>query len=437
MIVNETLGAHGFLETESSAKLLRAFVFRYSASTPKVEATPPGARHGIGKGCGQMLKFKDRGLVETLAELSHEYRHYQQEHGREKVHGATRHRIASEMQRARERFQRLLSQWVQDESLRSAWNSHFYDGGPLPDAPRLATPPAFKGLTESGATIEVRPSEDGGYDIVVDGSVERHEAVPWHLDPDMIEPIQIGEHTCREAHGLPPQAIGALADFLGAPGSEPPWRWLPALFEEGLVDETFGLTPRGFRVLGKAAARAVGEPTPITFGILAADGARARLFVLNAVDGEYAPTIAPLVEVLETTNPQQRTGDRDLFSDTRPGLRREGPQGPRHGVNDRREGHRRDVDRRFAFLIAKQAGDVWRKHGVSRALLVASPGMLGLVRRAMARANPGQPPWSVRELPRNLTRLAPPALHDVLATDGLLPSRGRLPPLQPSPGAPT
>jgi protein required for attachment to host cells len=383
-----------------------------------------------------MAKQSNRKLVDALARIGREYRHYQQEHARESLDGATRHAMERRMHRLGARFEQFLSHWIQDPPLHDAWMRYLREGAPAPDEPLLGTPPVFKGVARSGARVEIRPSEDGRYDLIVDGSIERHEAVPWELAPDMIEPIQIGEHTCNEVHDVPPEVLKALAGSMARAGAEPPWQWVRGLFEDGLIDETFGLTARGFRVLGKAAPRPAGAPPPITFGILAADAARARLFVLQPTDGEYAPTVEPLLELLETTNPEQRTRDSDLFADTRPGLRREGPHGPRHGVSDRRDRHRRDAERRFASLILKEAVRVWQSHAVTRVVLVASPAMLGMLRRAMEHAPGGRPPWSIRELARGLTRLAAPALHDVLASDGLLPPRGRLPPLHPPPGAP-
>lgn len=379
----------------------------------------------------------DRKLVESLAQLGREYRHYQQEHERGRVDGTTRRRLEAKMQRLRERFERLVAHWIQDETLRGAWTKHFHEGGPAPDEPRIAAAPAFKGITETGSKVEVRPTEDGGYDVLVDGRIECHEKVPWHLDPDAIEPIQIGEHTCQEICDAPSDALAALVTYLATSEAEPPWRWSRALIEDGLIDDNFGLTPRGYRLVGKAAPRPLGAaPSPITFGILTADAAQARLFVLHVTHGEYVPTLAPLVEVSQTSQPHRRARDSDLFSDTRPGFRREGPHGPRHAVSDRRERQRREAERRFAARIIKEAVQVWRAHGVTRAILVASPAMLGVLRPVLSRTNDGSKPWSIRELARDLTQLAAPALHDVLAADGLVPPRGRLPPLRPSPGIP-
>jgi protein required for attachment to host cells len=361
-------------------------------------------------------------LIEQLSQLARQYRHFHLEH------------LPMRMRDVREKFERLLEHWVDDEALRHAWEKCLYEGGPAPDEPKMGTPPLFKGLDQVGSRIEVRPCDDGGYDVVADGSIEIHETVPWHLDPDMIEPIQIHEHECREICEAPPEALRALGEFLKTPRATPSWQWARALYEDGVIDDRFGLTPRGHRLLGKSAPRALGSEAPVRFGVLAADAARARVFVLQAESGEHAPTTAPLVEISETTHPDRRARDSEQFSDTRPGLQSEGPHGPRHAVSDRREGHRRDAEKRFAAQIVKEALRVWRAHGATRLILVASGPMLGALRVALGRVHSG--PSTILELARDLTRLAAPALHDALANEGLLPPRGRLPLRRPQPGLP-
>jgi protein required for attachment to host cells len=371
-------------------------------------------------------------LVELLGALAHQYRHDQQEHVREAAASPTRRALEAKMGRTLARFERLLAHWIDDEAVREAWREHLRRGHPAPETPRLQTPPVFRGTDEAGSRVLVLPRADGAYDVVVDGTVEVHEAVPWQLDPDLIEPFRIGEHLCRERTEAPAEALAALARFLATPFAEPPWRWLRTLYDDGLVDPDFGLTPRGYRLLGRALPRPVG-PALLRFGVVVADAARARMFVL-AVDDPVSATVSPMVEVDQLTRPDRRGRPSELLSDTRPGQRREAPEGPRHAVSDRREHHRRALERRFAAEVAGEAERIWRAHGVTRVIVVASPAMLGSLRPLLARG--GAKPWTVRELARDLTRLAPAALHDLLADDGLVPPRGRLPPLRPQAGAP-
>src|SRR5688572_22535003 len=71
------------------------------------------------------------------------------------------------------------------------------------------------------------------------------ESVPWHLDPDMTTPLEIGGHPFQERFAVPREAVLALAALATTPGGEPPWAWARALYEDGLIDLDFGLTPRG------------------------------------------------------------------------------------------------------------------------------------------------------------------------------------------------
>lgn len=380
------------------------------------------------------LRNEGHPLADVLVRLAAEYRHFQQEHEREPAERPTRRVLAAKVRRLGERFTQLLEQWVDDEDLRAQWTRHLLAGGEPPDEPHIEPPPLFAGITEAGSRVEIRLADDGGYDLLVDGRIERHETTRWHLDPDMIEPFQIGEYTCREVFDAPAEAIEALAAFVGASGVEPPWRFARALLADGLIDVNFGLMPRGRRAIGRGGPRLSEGPAYLSFGVLAVDGGRSRVFVLRTDDGEQVPTVSPLVEVAQTTNPDRRAKDSELFTDSRPGLRREAPQSPQHGVNDRRDGHRRDTERRFAAQVVAEAGRVFREHGVTRVAVVANPAMLGTLRPALKEL--ANVPWTVREIARDLSRLSPPALHDALAEDGALPPRGRMPSTRPQPGVP-
>jgi protein required for attachment to host cells len=374
----------------------------------------------------------------ALAQLAHEFRHYQQEHDREAPASATRHVLSKKMQRTEERFGRLVREFIEDEALSREWTKYLHEGGATPPGLETRVPPLFKGVDEAGSRVEIRPSEDGGFDIVVDSAIESHETVSWYRDPDMIGPTQIGQHVCRESTDVPLEALQALDTFLRTPQAEPPWQWLRALIDDGVIDANFSLTPRGDRLLGKSTPRAVTRDLPITFGVLAADGARARLFVLRTSSDLSVPSTEPLVEVSASTRPDSRTRDHRLFTDTRPGTRQGGPgtQGSRHGVNDHRENHRRAAEQRFATEVVQQAERVFREHDVTRVVVVASPSMLGVLRPNLERTKAGAQPWSTHELARDLTKLAPPAIHDALADGDLLPPRGRMPAILQSPGRP-
>ena len=373
--------------------------------------------------------------VALLRGLGDEYRHVEQEHRREPAsRGATRHRLAEQMRELDDRFERALAAWAPDESLRTSWREFLHGRAPAPDAPRIASPPTFKGKTDAGTIVEIRGATDG-YDILVDGARSDHSAVPWHLDPEVRGPVRIGEHMCEETFDAPPDAIAALTAFLaGAAG--PPHAWARELFEDGLIDPEFALTPRGRRCLDRARPAEPPAARARNFCVLVADAARARILVLDVDAASVGPTTSALVELAELTNPMLRTRDSEAVSDSGTG-RRGGAKTPLHSTPDHRDHRRRDIERHFAALVAEEAAGVWRRYPSCELVVVASPVMLGLLRPAIQRHIRAKDQIALHELVRDLTKLSAPMLHDLLADSALLPPRGRRPPIVAEPGLPT
>jgi len=374
--------------------------------------------------------------IDLLRKLGDEYRHVEQEHHREPPYrSAIRHRLEGQMRDLEAHFDRLLAEWTTDEALRMKWREFLHARGPSPDEPRLALPPLFKGRTDAGAVVEIRPVSDG-YDVVVDGMRTDHTRVPWHLDPDRRGPVQIGEHACEEMFDAPGDAIAALTDFL-AGRDEPPWRWARELFEDGLVDHELALTPRGRRCVERERPVAPPPaPSARNYCVLVADAARARVLEL-AVDRErFGSPTSVLVEVADLTNPMLRARDVEAVSDTRMG-RRGGAHTPLRTTDDHRDHRRRDIERHFAAVAAEEASGVWRRYPSCDLIVVASPVMLGLLRPAIERQIRAKDQITIHELARDLTKLSTPMLHDLLAEAALLPERGRREPLTPEPGLPT
>lgn len=158
-------------------------------------------------------------------------------------------------------------------------------------------------------------------------------------------------------------------------------------------------------------------------GILVADAARARIYTFEELAAPPGHPTQELRECVDLINPERRSRPSDLLSETRPGADRT-PSGRVHAVSDRREGHMRDLDRRFAADMTDAIHRLIREEGLHRLLLVASPRMLGYLREALeplVRSG-----ITVEHLERNLTRLSTPQLQDHLAGAGLLPARERL-----------
>src|SRR5919198_5729388 len=199
---------------------------------------------------------------ELLAELGRDYRRVQQNHAREPRESAGRRRMEAEMGRIARRFERALAFWVaRDDALQSAWRKYLYDDGPMPGGPSIDPPPLFRGETETGSRLEIRPAPDGGCDLFTDGARVEHQAVPWSFDPGAGGSVSVGQFVCRELFEAPAEAVRELARFAANPGAgnEPPWRYARELFADGLIDGEFALTRRGRRLLSRAPA----EPSPL------------------------------------------------------------------------------------------------------------------------------------------------------------------------------
>ncbi len=376
-------------------------------------------------------------FVEALTRLGDDRHKLVEAHARQSEGSAAKQALAHRLDELDARFERITAHWLAselDERERLAWATYFYEGGRPPRSSAGAPPPLFEGVTESGAQVMVYPRADGRVELVVGGSVERTLPGPFSLSTATSERVRLDEHVCREVFRSTPEALSALALFRDQASDEPPWRFARELYSDGLVDPQFGITDRGLRALREEAKPP--SPEEAVFGVLAADGARARLFVMGGPHTTRSPTASPLVEVFRAVRPELRARDWESHEGERPSMRHEGAGAGSHTITNRGE-RRREVElERFASQVALEAVRSWRTERVVRAIVVASPPMLGLLRPALEHADHGPRPWAMVELDRDLSQLTPPALHDALAAEGLLPPRGRLAPLVPAPGQP-
>ncbi|HEU4733208.1 MAG TPA: host attachment protein [Kofleriaceae bacterium] len=337
--------------------------------------------------------------VDLLRKLGDDFRHVEQEHRRQPLRSATRRRLSNQMQAIEDRFERLLLQWVADDAMRGRWRAFLRGRAPVPEQPAARLPPLFKGRTEAGATLEVRPTS-GGHDIFLDGARIDQGRAPWHLVSSLPGPVRIGEHACEEVFDAPPLAIEALAQLAGG-HARPPWPWARELLEDGLIDPEMALTARGKRCLATARPAVAPQPVaPRSYCVVVADAARARVLALDG-GGENRE----LDELAEITNPAVRVRHFDIGSDP----------------------NRREIERHFAAhfaaQIAEEAVAVWSCLPSCELILAASPAMLAVLRPEVSRRIGSDPHVDVRELPRDLTKLARPRLHDQLSAAGLMPSR--------------
>ncbi|MDB4954169.1 MAG: hypothetical protein JWO36_1738 [Myxococcales bacterium] len=184
--------------------------------------------------------------IDLLRTLGQKYQHMRNDlHHLSRDSGPHR-RLGHKLDEITGHFERLLGEWVRDESLRTHWREFFHGREAPPDEPAVPASPVFKGRTEAGAIVIVRPAPDG-YDIIVDGALLDRGTASWNFDPDIRTPIRIADRTYEEIFDAPPIAIAALRQFIL--GGEPPWPWARELIEDGLIDTELALTSRGRRRL--------------------------------------------------------------------------------------------------------------------------------------------------------------------------------------------
>jgi hypothetical protein len=152
-----------------------------------------------------------------------------------------------------ERFERRLEEWLPDPELQQEWRAFMFDGAAEPELPPPVRPLVFRGRSElSGSLVEVRGEPDD-LTVEVDGSLV--ERVVGERDFAARRPplrFRVVDADFLEIFAASAPALQALADYRDELES-PPWEFAPELFEDGLIQVRFDLTPRGHRALASGA----------------------------------------------------------------------------------------------------------------------------------------------------------------------------------------
>lgn len=150
-------------------------------------------------------------------------------------------------------------------------------------------------------------------------------------------------------------------------------------------------------------------------GILVAGGTRAR-FISVEVPADAEIDGGPhLVEHDEMVNPDGDVPARALFSD-RSGRAHGGNVS--HGLDDHRDQHQAEIDRRFARRVVEAAEQFRAARGVQRLVIVAECQLLGRLR---AELDPKR--WrdvELVELAEDLSRQSLRHIHAALAQQGVV-----------------
>ena len=154
----------------------------------------------------------------------------------------------------RERFERILDEWVPDERLREEWGRYLEDGQPEPSGPPAIEPVVFRGVSEvTGSVVEIRAAGDE-LRVWIDGTlIERivDDKAFTGTAPDVR--FKENDVEFRETFAASRESLRALRGVLDGE-SPPPWDFAQELLADGIVGVHLGLTPRGHRALATQAA---------------------------------------------------------------------------------------------------------------------------------------------------------------------------------------
>src|SRR6266540_4200770 len=133
------------------------------------------------------MKLEVLPLREELEALARYYHHLQVEHQNAQPESSIRRRLEDKLLLVRERFDRVLEEWVPEEELRQAWRAYLDHHGPEPDGPPAIQPVVFRGRSEvTGSVIEIRGSGDE-LGVEVDGGlIERVAAEKDFSSPEPV-----------------------------------------------------------------------------------------------------------------------------------------------------------------------------------------------------------------------------------------------------------
>jgi hypothetical protein len=195
------------------------------------------------------VKLEPLPLREELEALARHYHHLQVEHQNASPGSSARRHLEDKLQRVRERFDRVLGEWVPQEELRESWRAYLEHHGSVPNGPAAVEPVIFRGRSDvTGSIVEIRGRGDEAR-VEVDGGLL--EIIAGEDDFRATEPVvtfRLNDQEFAEIFSASDEALQALADFLDSDGS-PPWEYASELLADGLIDVHFAVTPRGRRAL--------------------------------------------------------------------------------------------------------------------------------------------------------------------------------------------
>ncbi len=187
-------------------------------------------------------------LREELDALARSYHHLQNELEGAGVESSVRRELEEKQLDVRERFDRVLEEWVADPELRDAWRAHLHNRAPTPDEPAAIRPLVFQGRSDdTGSVVQIRRGD--GLEVSVDGSLVERVVGDKDFGVDVPSArFRLNGTVFLETFNASPAALEALREFTES-ADMPPWDYASELLADGLIDVHFDLTPRGRRAL--------------------------------------------------------------------------------------------------------------------------------------------------------------------------------------------
>jgi hypothetical protein len=184
-----------------------------------------------------------------LQEVAHEYRHVHEEHRRAQPRSRARRHLEVRLQQLRRSFERLLAAAPVSEGDRRRWRMQLRAGVAAVPPPADVRPLLFRGRSDSGSELRLAAGADGTVVTWIDGAevavLDRADELTGTM-PRFV--FALDGTAFRETYGA---SRSSLADLRAAAetGRPPRREHVRALLQDGLIDRTFGLTPRGRRAL--------------------------------------------------------------------------------------------------------------------------------------------------------------------------------------------
>lgn len=228
----------------------------FRRSSDRADRTPPRTRQ---------LQGEPAVSQDEIAQIVHEYRHLLEEHQRAKPNSRARRKLEARMRHVSNSFDVRLAEAPISESERVIWRGRLHGSAMPRAAADRVRQILFRGRSGSGTELVLLPAADGTLEAVVDGAfvavLDRADELE-RTEPGFV--FALDGSRFRETFAVPKSALVQLRETFVTGGAPQPEN-VRELIEDGLVDRTLNLTPRGRRALALdrlQARRAEQAPLP-------------------------------------------------------------------------------------------------------------------------------------------------------------------------------